>query len=482
MQPAPHAVRKIRTDARYFPRDLTGVRIPFLRGETVDDMKSKRVLAVLLALIALLLSGCSEEPETLYRLPKLPGGYYELQRAIEQVLASGAEHISPASGFNRQAVQLTDIDGDGEAEGVAFFHFNETQPLRIYIFKKDGDRYKVAGVIKEDGEAVDSISYASLTGGGSNEIIVGLQAGKGALKAISVYSMSSGSPVELMSSDYSDYTVYDIDADGKNELMLIRHDTVGLTGVVEEYSYRDNALKLWSSAELSQGVSALKRVKSGYLTHHTPALYIAGLIDKDSILTDVLACRFGKLVNISLDASTHMSGETLRQYTVYATDIDGDGVLDLPQAEKLPPYESDARTGDFWKINWRSYSLSGETTYVLSTYHNFSDGWYFELPKAWEGNLTMTRRDTVSGERAMVFACLDAQKKAQDLLTIYTLTGDYREQRAKSDGRFIIYRRSDTIIAAKLWDTAPKDLALTREQVIAACKFIARDWLTGEQV
>lgn len=445
-------------------------------------MKTKCVLAVLLALSFLPLGGCSAEPETLYRLPKLPGGYYELQRAIEQVLASGAEHISPASGFNRQAVQLTDIDADGEAEGIAFFHFNEEQPLRIYIFKKEEDRYKVAGIIKEDGEAVDSISFADLTGSGSSEIIVGLQAGKGALKAISVYSMTSGSPVELMSSDYSDYTAYDIDGDTRNELLLIRHDPVGMTGVVEEYVYRDNALKLWSSAQLSEGIESLKRVKTGYLMNQTPALYVAGLLEKDEILTDVLACRYGKLTNISINEQTHMSGETLRQYTVYATDIDGDGVLDLPQAEKLPPYDTEGRTGDFWKINWHCYDLSGETKYVLSTYHNFTDGWYLELPQAWEKNLVMTRRDTLSGERATVFAFLDAQRKAQDVLTIYTLTGDYREQRAKADGRFVIMRRSDTVIAAKLWNTAPADFALTREQVIDAFKLISRDWLTGEQV
>lgn len=199
-------------------------------------MKLKR-MAALITLLSLFLSGCTTEPESLFRLPKLPGNYYQLQLAIEQVLGSGVQHISPVSGFNRQAVQLMDIDGDGEAEGIAFFKANEERPLRIYIFKNNGGKYEVSGIIKEEGEAIDSINYVSLTGSGINEIIVGMQVGEGALKAISVYSIASGSPEELMSSDYSDYTVYDINADGRNELLLIRHDEVKLTGVVEQYSY-----------------------------------------------------------------------------------------------------------------------------------------------------------------------------------------------------------------------------------------------------
>ena len=46
---------------------------------------------------------------------------------------------------------------------------------------------------------------------------------------------------------------------------------------------------------------------------------------------DVVAYQNGKLVNLSLDPTTHVSVETLSQYVdLEPTDVNGDGVLELP--------------------------------------------------------------------------------------------------------------------------------------------------------
>ena len=70
---------------------------------------AKRRTYILLAavLAALLLASCDTmSAEDFYALPQLSDTYLQLQQQIDGMLDSGAEYSAPASGSNRQAVQL----------------------------------------------------------------------------------------------------------------------------------------------------------------------------------------------------------------------------------------------------------------------------------------------------------------------------------------------------------------------------------------
>ncbi len=52
-------------------------------------------------------------------------------------------------GSNLQSVQMIDLDGDGSEEAVAFFRrASDKKPMKIYIFKADGDSYERYAVIR----------------------------------------------------------------------------------------------------------------------------------------------------------------------------------------------------------------------------------------------------------------------------------------------------------------------------------------------
>ena len=100
-------------------------------------MGSRKLCGVLLgALIcACTLTGCvGQQADELYALPKQPDEYYELQNAIDQVLVSDAAYSGPLSGSNQQAVQLADLDGDGQDEAIVFIKAGGEKPLKAYIF------------------------------------------------------------------------------------------------------------------------------------------------------------------------------------------------------------------------------------------------------------------------------------------------------------------------------------------------------------
>lgn len=131
---------------------------------------------LVIGLFSLLLSGCMfTTPETsLYRLPKLAGEYESLESQIDALLTNGAEYAAPTSGSNLQSVQMIDLDGDGSEEAVAFFRrASDKKPMKIYIFKADGDSYERYAVIEGTSSQIYSVNYADLDGDGLKEILVG---------------------------------------------------------------------------------------------------------------------------------------------------------------------------------------------------------------------------------------------------------------------------------------------------------------------
>ena len=103
------------------------------------------LLVACLCLVVLTASGCGNigftlDPQALYSLPKLPPKYDALNTLLAEIENGGAEYAAPASGTNIQAVQMVDLDGDGQEEAVAFFrNASDEKSLKIYIFAAEDD-------------------------------------------------------------------------------------------------------------------------------------------------------------------------------------------------------------------------------------------------------------------------------------------------------------------------------------------------------
>ena len=438
---------------------------------------------ILAAALLLPLCACSwESGDTLYSLPELPPQYYDLQKQIDQVQEAGAKSIAPAAGYNRQAIQLVDLDGDGKQEAVSFFSVGEDLPLRIYVYKLSGSVYHVYTIISEDGESFDSIYYEDVDGDGINEIIAGVKVGQGALKVISVYSIAEEQAVQLMSSDYTDYTIFDINNDGIPNILLIRYDDAAMSGQVDKYVFDQNSrlLILSQSAPMSAGIGAVQRLRGGTLVDGYPALFVDSSYGETGYVTDIFANRADGFVNITLDQTSGVSTATVRQHAIFASDINNDEITDFPHPVQLMPHDETAAEEDFWIMKWRSFALSGLEEPVLTTYHNFSDEWYYILPDNWVDVLSL-RRISATRERSIEFSLdIGGIGQSVDVLTIYVFTGDSRQMLAQSDGRFVIYSSADTVVAGKLSGGVPSEYAVTQQQVINSVFPIEKDWITGQ--
>ena len=252
----------------------------------------KTVAALMLSVLALALSGCIfTAPEaTLYRLPKLAGEYESLEARIDTLLAMGGEYAAPTSGSNLQSVQMIDLDSDGVEEAVAFFRFpSDKKPMKIYIFKANGDSYEQYACIEGTSTLIYSVNYADLDGDGRREILVGYRSSSD-VQGLSIYPMTAGSPEALLITGYSRYANIDMNGDGKQELLILCSDTESV-GRVDYYDWADGTLTMRYSMRLSLSLAEVSRLTVGTLAGGENALFVTEVTADNLTVTDVLALR-----------------------------------------------------------------------------------------------------------------------------------------------------------------------------------------------
>ena len=439
------------------------------------------MLAAVLSVAMLTVSGCgfTLSPQDLYSLPKLPPEYTELDEQIDQLLASGAENAPPASGNNTQPVQMWDLDGDGQEEAIVFLRDpSDEKPLKIYIFTPEGESYEQTALIEGSGTGFYSINYSDLDRDGYTELLVGWRVNTD-LQALSVYSLRSGAPEELMSTYYVRYAVMDLDQDQMQELVVLRSDDEN-NGLADHYDWQDSGLVSRTSIRISVTMAELNqqgRVTQGALRDGEPALFITGVDDETSTsITDILALRNGELTNLALSDATGVSGEIASFQGLYPTDIDGDGTTEVPRTIALQlggaEESADRRT------DWYDYDAAGSAQRVMSTYHDTDDGWYLRLPEEWEDQITVSR-STAPDEAVVTFSILQPDgQPPKEFLKIYTFTGSSRELKVGYGNRFSLSRQTSTIYAAELLEAnSAWAYGVTEDQVRDAFSLItSTDW------
>ncbi len=461
-------------------------------------MNRKFIPVIFLSMLLSLLTGCLFQPvDDLYRLPERFTGDESLMTEVSRVWkaleaeSSGVEYATIFSGDNTTTIQLQDMDGDGDREtAVIFFRVPEAEnPMQIYFLTQvNEEEYRLSGSIQGEGIAIYAVDFVDLNSDGKKEVVVSWQTRGvpqlGAYTFDDQILVEAGSnpnatelqATQLLSVGYNGYCLADIDQNGRNEIAIAQVDTAGVNSYLEIYGWKDGALQFIDAEPLSSGITVLSKIQANFVEGFIPAIYITSTLMDGARSIDIISYTEGQLQNLTLSVETGMSVETLREYgDVSATDINSDAILEIPRPRALPIY-GDGALSDFWLIDWSQYDVDGTAEPVFTTYHNVSDGWYLIIPEEWRDRITISRDDSVSGQRTVVFSLWNgSENEPTPFLAIYKLTGANRFTRADFSGRFELGGDSTTIYAASFFE-GDWDCGLTEVELIQNFRIIISSW------
>ncbi|MEF2838704.1 MAG: hypothetical protein U0N82_13395 [Oscillospiraceae bacterium] len=440
-------------------------------------MKKRMMFLLSAALTALLFGGCAMRTvEEMYALPKRSDAYNEMQSAIDTAMY-GMTYASPLSGENQQTVQMADLDGDGEDEILVFAKGATEKPLQVLIFTKDANgRIRTMETIGSNGLAFEQVEYVDFDDKPGCELIVGIRVGDQVQRSVAVYTFKNGDAELMLLNGYSKFLTCDLDENGCSELMVLRpgeQESEG--GMAVLYHYANGQIERSVEMALSENPGSIRRIMQGKLENNKPAVFIASTVDQNAIITDVLTLRNNELVNIAVSNDVNTSVHTLRNYFVYAEDIDNDGVIEIPSIITMKPVSYWTNEEEKHFLRWYSFDENGWEHDKLFTFHNFLGGWYLQLGNNWASRVTVEQYNSVY----KFYLWDETYQAATPLFTLYVFTGGTRDEEAVKNGRFAVYRAEGVAYSASL-ESAAAEYGITEDYIIESFRLIRNDWQTGE--
>ena len=443
-------------------------------------MKKQIGLGAVLLLSTTLLGGCAMRTvDQMYCVPRRSQAYSHVQMAMDEAMA-GLEYAAPSSGENQQTVQLADLDGDGVDEYLLFARDREKTHLEILAFDtaEDGTSY-LMDRISCSGSVFERVEYVDVDDVPGVELVVGCQVSNQLMGSVGVYSFLDGTAEKLMNVSYSKFLTCDLNGDKRSELLVVRPAEAGeagealrAEGIALLYDYRSGAMERSIEIPISSSTENVKRIVAGRLDGNVPAVFISNVVDDSSIATDVLTLKDGQFVNLNADAEPVPA---LRNYYVYAGDIDGDGITELPMLLPMRPVTVQSTSEKQYLLCWYSLDLQGTQHEKRYTFHDYAGGWYLELEPDWARQISAEK----DGSAYHFYLWDQNGVKVQSLFTLYVLTGSNRDQLAVKDDRFPVYRKEGVAYAVEL-HRAARGYGLTEEYMVKCFHLIQQAWKTGE--
>lgn len=440
-------------------------------------MSVKKIVVLASVVLMLLLSGCTMlSGDDLLALPKLPEEYVKLQEKLDKIISEGSTYAVAESGTNRQAVQFKDLDGDGNEEAVAFFRA-ESGLYRIYVFRESQGDYILTGHAEGAGAYINSIDYLNKDTSGGQAIAVSWAFDDVYSYGLTVFGLAEEGLVSLLEKQYAFMVNEDITGDSVQDFLFVTLDNGTETYYLDVYSFGEDKPVCMYSAALCKEIRSVVSMQCSTGGIY-PVIYIDSLATGGGYVTDMVTLSGLQAVNHTIDAATGSGLVTWRNLSVTCTDIDGDGILEIPSA--YSPGAESSTTDLNYRLSWDTYNQGARERNRAVTFHNPSENWYIFWPDEWDDDVHAARA-SYSTMTAVTFYVKDGLENIgadpensenfvdngapPEVATIYVLNSDSRLSYMLKQGMKIIRQINGQIYGYIINENAgetgylPKDFA-----------------------
>ena len=367
----------------------------------------KKAVALVLCGVLLLVtfSGCSLNffsVESLMAPPMQSGRNGEVQAAFKKYMNDKNVLLkTPAKGEYQTPFIFFDLNGDGQEEALVFYVDNTVDAsVRFAVLECINDTWVISAALTGAGNGIYDVGFNDMNNDGVFEIFIGWSLFEAKTsRVVTVYSVKNGNngvlALELLASEYYNAKRFvDFNNDGRNDLVLVfLDDSTGIQkSYMRNFSLSDNGeLIKYSEILINSAITSVAQIQ-----YDTPAdtgitrLFIDCLKSDTLVFTEVVYWNNSKIsaVRAFEDAET----VTLRNSKVLSYDIDGDGLIEVPQPISLSGSESNLNftVGDeaysFSLLKWQNL-VGDKSEGAVTTLFNPFDSYLFRFN--WNSGVTV---------------------------------------------------------------------------------------------
>lgn len=396
------------------------------------DMKLKRIFAACILGVMLTFSGCSFgsfSVDTLLAAPKLSAEQEGIYDALMKSTGNNIVLKYPKSGSNRSAYMVANIDDEPTDEAIVFYEFNNDLPgmssadaedsgVRLCVLdKNDKGEWQAVSDQAGAGTDIDRIIVSKLDGSGNISVIVGYSTLSINEKVMEVYNYSQGKLTLAAQDSYSVMETLDIDNDGYNEIITVQSGGDNSLATASLLSMSDGQIVKTNVIYMSERFQSVASYVKGKLTEYNKALFIDCRYDESRIQTEFLYYKYDSLQNPVAKMGSDLADLTVRPDGYYSTDMDNDGIVEIPTVEPMPGYELSAPEEQIYLTTWNAYKDYYEFYPKYVGYYSISGGYMLEFPKEWKGTVTV-KRDAVTGEAVFYVFDTSLEETTQEFMRI----------------------------------------------------------------
>lgn len=338
----------------------------------------KRLLALCLIIVmCFALTGCDHifgEANTLLKAPTPEGEYQKISAAIKASKISGNYSLKSAKRGNHRS---SFIIVDGTDNALAFFstEANDAEELHMVLLTETENEWKIISDTVLNGTDIEKLEFADFNGDGLDEVLIATNIYGSPELRLSVYDISAKIPIELFEGAYTEFLATTVLDETNDYLIIINLDTLEGTAECNLLTLNEGSLKLLSSVQINPAISAVTKISTTKVDGKA-AIYIDAKSTQGTYFTEVVYYDKGLVAPLSNDILTSRYENTI------SSDIDQDGVLEIPTSTVLP--------GDKNALNlteWYKYT-GGKLVSCERSVLSASGGYRLTIQNEWQGKFT----------------------------------------------------------------------------------------------
>lgn len=362
----------------------------------------KAKILVLLLVLSLLLSGCMDIES--YLQPPHPGGQ---QQAVHEALAHALSRGEAGDTYtlkyasvnnNSSAFVMLSADGtltqnDDAVLAVAFYAPRGGERVHLALLRRQDVGWQAVADVQGEGTDLHTAAVADLDNDGTAELLLGWDLFSKEYQ-LSIYRLDDTMQAVKDVGRYTTFLTGDMNADAKDEILLLHS---GATATATLCQYTNHKTAVIGTAVLRGGVRSFEKVVLGYTTGGGNGVYMDVQLVADTYATLLVYWDGEKLCSPLFDTQTGNAAIADRIPAVTVTDVDGNGVPEIPVTTRLADGEQATPQETWrWLTEWYTWDVTTNTAVRrFGSIVNRADGYSLELEDGWAETI-VTRYDTAT--------------------------------------------------------------------------------------